>query len=820
MPLLWLSLSFLVGIGVADVAAWSIITWLSLSGLILAVWLLGRSLKPAIQRLDFSAIWTALRRATSGLPQSLQKILAAATGLRPSLPLPVLLAVVCLGAARYQAALPDLTDPGLILQFNDQGSLYEVIGIIVDAPDERDTYTNLRIRVEHLQPVGAETNAEAHGDLLARVPTAGDWRYGDRLRLRGYLITPPETEEFSYREYLNRQDIFSLMEFPEAELLERGLGDGWRAALFDLRGRLLAIVYRLYPDPEASLMAGILLGVETGIPRDVAQAFRDTGTAHIIAISGFNISILAGLFMKLFSRMLGRWRGALVAALVIAFYTLLVGAGASVVRAAIMGGLGLFARQVGRRQDGLVSLAFTAAVMALINPYILLDVGFQLSFAATLGLVLYGGPSQAAVASVAGRALPPASAQRMASLVGEYFLFTLAAQLTTLPVIIYHFGRVSLSALLANPLILPAQPAVMVLGGIGVLLGAFFLPGGQVVAYMAWPFVAYTIRMVEALSRIPGDGLVLWNVSLSWVMAFYLVLFGGTFVFNRLGPMDWRRLVSKVRPSLIVFGLMVSTVLVWRMAWSAPDGRLHLTVLEASTDSSSGEALLIQTPGGRYLLAGGGPSTSALSDALGRRLPPGRRRLDMLIVADPGEEQTAALPRLLERFPSEQVLWAGPTHASPSARALQAVLSEAGIVPISAQSGQMLDLGDGAVLRVLSANLRGVVLLLEWGGFSALLPFGMDVDALDTLQNDPAIGPLSALLLAESGYAPLNPPEWIERLRPGVVLLSVAPGDREGRPSPETLDAMQGYTLLRTDRNGWIELTTDGENLWVEVEKE
>jgi competence protein ComEC len=484
-----------------------------------------------------------------------------------------------------------------------------------------------------------------------------------------------------------------------------------------------------------------------------------------------------------------------------------------------MGGLALFARQVGRRQDGLNSLAFAAAVMALIDPYVLWDVGFQLSFAATLGLVLYGGPSQAAVASVAGRVLPPASAQRLASLVGEYFLFTLAAQLTTLPVVVYHFGRVSLSSLLANPLILPVQPAVMVLGGMAVLAGWVFQPVGQVVAYVAWPFVLYTIRMVELLSRLPWDGIVLGQVSIAWVLVFYAVLFGGTLAIVKSPPGLWGRLRGILRPSLVAFGLVILNVLVWRTALSAPDGRLHLTVLDVSTASLSGQAVLVQTPGGRSLLVGGGPSTSALSDALGRRLPPGSRRLDFLIVANPDEAQVAALPALLERAPPGQVLWAGPTHATGSARYLQAALSEADLRPISAQSGQALDLGKGAVLRVLSANPRGAVLLLEWGSFSALLPFGMDVEALEALHNDPEVGPVTALLLAESGYAPLNPPEWIERLNPQAALLSVAAGDREGRPDQEMLLALEGYTLLRTDKNGWIELTTDGQQMWMEVER-
>jgi beta-lactamase superfamily II metal-dependent hydrolase len=96
---------------------------------------------------------------------------------------------------------------------------------------------------------------------------------------------------------------------------------------------------------------------------------------------------------------------------------------------------------------------------------------------------------------------------------------------------------------------------------------------------------------------------------------------------------------------------------------------------------------------------------------------------------------------------------------------------------------------------------------------------GLDFDSLAALQNDPDLGPVSALLLADGGYASVNPPEWIDKLHPQVVILSVAAGDRRGLPDPETLEAVEGYTLLRTDRNGWIELTTDGEKMWVEVEK-
>jgi competence protein ComEC len=195
-----------------------------------------------------------------------------------------------------------------------------------------------------------------------------------------------------------------------------------------------------------------------------------------------------------------------------------------------------------------------------------------------------------------------------------------------------------------------------------------WLPLGQVAAYLAWPFVVYTIRMVEFLGRIPGGVLVLGQVALIWVLSFYLVLFALTFAANRLPPERWRPLLRKVRPSLVFFGLAVLAALVWRLVLSAPDGRLHITVLDVSSPSLSGDALLIRTPGGRNLLIGGGPSTAALSDALGRRLPLNQRQLDFLIVANPAEEHIAALPDLLERFPPDQVLWPAPTQLRTTRR--------------------------------------------------------------------------------------------------------------------------------------------------------
>jgi competence protein ComEC len=314
-------------------------------------------------------------------------------------------------------------------------------------------------------------------------------------------------------------------------------------------------------------------------------------------------------------------------------------------------------------------------------------------------------------------------------------------------------------------------------------------------------------------------------VSLLGVLVFYALLFAWTFggervcswLATRWGGEEGRGgLLSGPTVRIAALALLaLLAVLVWGAALSAPDGRLHLTVL----DVGSGDGLLIQTPSGRTLLVDGGPSPNRLSDLIGRRLPLTDRNLDWLVVAAAGEEQLAALPSALERFPPGEVLWSGPPAGSYSARRLRRYLAEARIPITPAEAGQSLDLGEGATLELLTVTRRGAVLLLEWGEFSALLPIGLDFESLEALMAERGLGTVTALLLAEGGYAPLNTPEWIARWRPQVVLLSVAAGDEAGRPDPETLAAVDGYTLLRTDLDGWIHLSTDGERMWVEVER-
>jgi competence protein ComEC len=397
------------------------------------------------------------------------------------------LLVLFAGAARFQSNLrPPAPDD--VRWLNESAQAVQLTGVVADYPDVRDAYTGLRVRVQQVELDGEPRPAQ--GLVLVYAERSGGWAYGDVVEALGRLETPPEFPDFSYRDYLARQGVHSQMPRAGVTRLASNHGNPVLQRLYAYRANAQAVLRALVPEPEASLLSGILLGIESGIPPDLRQAYNATGTAHIIAISGFNIAIIAGLFGRFFTRWLGARRGTLAAVLGIDVYTVLVGAGASVVRAALMAGLALAAQRLGRQGDALAGLGAAAIGMTLVNPYTVWDVGFQLSFGATLGLVLYAEPLKAALIRTLSRWVTGERAAQIAGPAGEYVLFTLAAQVTTLPLTAAYFHRLSLVAWVANPLVLPAQPAVMVLGGLATIAGSVWLPLGRPLAWIAWPFVA------------------------------------------------------------------------------------------------------------------------------------------------------------------------------------------------------------------------------------------------------------------------------------------------------------------------------------------
>ncbi|AKM78987.1 MAG: ComEC/Rec2-related protein [Candidatus Beckwithbacteria bacterium GW2011_GWB1_47_15] len=329
-----------------------------------------------------------------------------------------------------------------------------------------------------------------------------EYHYGDRLRLSGTLEEKVLTPGYSR---------FSLV-YPSVSKIETYSTNSW---VFRLRSKLEGIFRRNLPEPEASLLSGIVLGIKSSLPYDFWQALRKTSTLHIVVASGYNVTVVIGTVIKYLAGLIKRsWAVGLgVAAVVV--YTLMAGGEPAIVRAAIMGSLAYLGQVLGRKSDGVRLLLAAAGVMLWVEPSLVYDVGFRLSVAATAGLLL--------IAPLLGKVF-----DRVA-LIGKDLSETTAAQIAVWPILLTTFGQVSAFSILINGLILWLVPMIMVLGavlaGAGLVLGPWAAPIG-------WLAYGPLHLMVGVISWFGGLSFVSWTVDLkasvigsfTWVFLYYLVL--------------------------------------------------------------------------------------------------------------------------------------------------------------------------------------------------------------------------------------------------------------------------------------------------------
>lgn len=759
MPLVYLALAFTAGLVIAaqftlPLAVWA--WWLLLPLGLLVIW-----------RAD-----PALRRAHLAL------------------------LFVLLGALRYTLALPHF-DEHALATYNARGTML-LVGTVTGYPDVRDRMTNLRFDVTRLRIENAWR--EVSGSALLQVPRDTAARYGDQLQVLGEPQTPPEFEDFSYRDYLARQDIHSIIRaYGAVKILARDQGNPVYAALYTLRDHAHATINTLFPEPTASLLAGILLGIEAGIPRDVRDAFSATNTAHIVAISGFNIAIIAGLLATLARRVVGEKRATLVVILGLLAYTLLVGASASVVRAAIMGSLGVLALHYHRQNDALNALAAAALGMLALNPFTLSDLGFQLSFLATLGLVLYVTPLSAVFEKFFARVVTSERAKQIVGALNDSFIVTLAAQITTTPLIVFAFHRLSLIGLLTNLIILPAQPAVMICGGLAAMLGMLAPPLGQVLAWIAWAFLAFTIGVVQFTASLPFGSIEVGRLTLPLLAAYYLALFGLT----RIG---WAALRARLarRPALALGSALVLGMWVWNLALTAPDGKTHVVFLDGGTT-------IIQSPRGTRTLIDGGAPPSAVLAMLGQRMPFWERTIDLLVLTDADDDHLAALSAALERYAVRQIVQVNAPVKPTAAYAKWRALIARQRVPVAqAEAGLEIALDRDLSLEIVSAReeTSSAIARVRAGTLALLFAESARADDQTTLLTS-GDDLTSTILVAPRKTTN----DFVDAVNPQFAII-FAHTTRD-QPSADSLAALTRATILQPRERGAIEMIIAGNSLTV-----
>jgi competence protein ComEC len=690
---------------------------------------------------------------------------------------------------------------------------------------------------EGSRPAVVQLEMEPPMTVAATLPWYPSVVPGDRVELRGRIRPPPDDD---YGAYLARIGAAGTLRAEAVQVLP--VEDSLGAWLEGLRRGAAAGLDRAMPEPEAGLAAGVLIGLRDRVDRGLAEDFTTAGASHVVAISGWNIAIVASTLAALAGG-LQRRRRAVLTALAIVAYVAFVGPTASVVRAGVMAGVALLARELGRPGTAAAALGWACTVLLLVDPAYVDDAGFRLSVLATAGILAWGSPLTARLSG--------ANPGRPRRWVSEILGVSFAAQAATTPIVLLDFGRLSLVAPLVNLLVVPLVPPAMAAGALALVVGVaagFGVPGvlATLVGLPAWALYAAMVAFVRIGAGLPLASLELaapWDAigaGVSLVLVLAVARYGepGLELLRRAARS--RRRAPAVRAKgrdhpragaratrVAAVCLAGSTIGLSLAVLYRPDGAVRLTVL----DVGQGDALLLEGGRGGRMVIDGGPEPYGLIAALDERLPPWDRRIDVVVLTHPHEDHVAGLPILLQRYRVGRVYESGLPGTSPGWRAWSDLFEAGGPPRMRLATGDMLVL-DRVRLRVLwpdpgavptspredgkDINNTSIVLLGDVEEQRFLLTGDLEEDVDPTLVGR-GLPTVDVLKVAHHGSRTATTPELLDATRPRVALISTDADNDYGHSAPETLQrlAERDVRTYRTDHHGTTEVRLDGTDVRV-----
>lgn len=473
-----------------------------------------------------------------------------------------------------------------------------VEGVVVKAPEIHGDKRSLILETKQVK--GAFGSLNTQGKVLVNIHHCGKrFEYGDRILIQGRLRMPRGERnpgEFNYRAYLRRRGVFGIISVyggDKIKVVGRGEGRGFFSrVIYPVRHYVSDLVDRTIGDSEGALLKGLLIGERAEIPQEIKDSFARTGVIHVLAISGLHVGFILAIFITLFSLFRLPYKVQMILTMgALVFYVLITDMRPSVMRASIMAGTALLGSLLERRVDIYNILALAALIILLIKPSELFETGFQLSFVAVLSILYFYERLKSFFSRL-----------KLPKCFLAVFLISLAAQLGTLPLTAYYFGRIPLISFLSNLIVVPMVGLIVALGFTSIITGLFCWGLAESYAGANWLILTGLIKLVQWTKRLPFA--YVEHFSLTWLhlIGYYVGIVLLVNVRERL----WRK-------RALIFTLIVLNLLLWIRILSRKGESLRVIFF----DVGKGSAALLSFPDGNNILIDGGKKS--------RDFDPGRK---------------------------------------------------------------------------------------------------------------------------------------------------------------------------------------------------
>ncbi len=614
-------------------------------------------------------------------------------------------------------------------------------------------------------------------------------KYGMKIKLEGVLKNPESARNykgFNYREYLKTKKIYGTIKSINIEIISENQINFIAMASNNVRNQIIGTANKILPNNTQGLLVGILIGEKDNIPEDVVNSFSKSSLSHILATSGTHISyIILGITYLLLKSKIPKRTSYFLIDLILIFFMFIVGFTTSVVRASIMGILLISGKIVHRKPDVLTSMAISLIITLTYNPFLIQDIGLELSYLGTLGIVILNRPIKNYIINK----LP-----KMQKEIIEIASVTVSAQILIIPILILKFNTVSLTFILSNMLAIPITGIIILYGYINIFIGIFAIKVANKMSIVLNVLLKIIISISNIVSKLPFSKILIPTPNIIYITLYYLII------------INFRK-----KKKLIILIIVLIFALAINIIYNLFPKQLRIHII----DVGQGDSELIITPKGKKVLIDAGEKENVLLEyLLDRKI----MKIDYVLISHFDSDHCYNVIQIIEELKIENLIISRQTKNTELFNTIINLCNENRVNIIIVEAGYEIEIDKNIKLKILwpiknenvinSLNNNSIVAKLEYNEFSML--FTGDIEEkienklLEKYQRN--ILKSTVLKVAHHGSESSSKEEIVKLISPKISVIGVGKENKFGHPNKDVIRRLkeQNSKIFRTDLNGEI----------------
>lgn len=715
-------------------------------------------------------------------------------------------------------------------KYKNIGENLEIVGTVISNPIDKEYKNQYTLKVEKIdenkkyQNTNLQLNVKKEKENLS---------YGDKIIVKGNFeeaSTARNEGGFNYKQYLKTKKIYGIVtvDKKDVKVVNKNNTNIIELLANKVRNSMKGKIEQNLTDATSGLLSGMLIGDKSNLPKEIQEDFRNSSLSHILAISGMHVSyVMLGITVLISKMKFSKKISKMITIVILLFFIILTGKTASVERACFMSVYAILASLLHKRANVLASISISILIILIINPYSILDIGLQLSYGGTLGIVLIYSILKKCKKSKKEKAKEN-KFQKLIQKIKEKILdiirITVSANLVIFPIILYQYNTMSFTFIISNLLISSIIGIIIILGFISVFTSYVFMPLAKIMFFLTQILLNILAQTAHLCAKIPFSKVYFPTPKIYVIIIYYLFL-----IYIILAK---RNIISVKKISKKIFIIFIIIVIILNLIVKVIPKEFTISFI----DVGQGDSMLISTPRGKRILVDGGGTRDSENFDVGRQtlipylLNKGITKLDYIVISHFDSDHATGVAQILGKIDVSSIILTRQLEENDIYRHILSIAKEKKIKLIYVKEGDVLKIG-GIKISIIHPenklminnpmNNNSIVCKVEYNSFSMLLTGDIEMEAEELILRKNINLKADVLKVAHHGSKTSTTGEFLKAINPKVALIGVGKNNNFGHPSNEVIQRLKenGTRIYRTDENGEISITVNKKGRIIKIQR-